>query len=118
MKDLTRERALELHRQMWSDMQRDLGDTPMRMSRIEYKQSWIAKHFPGREVCNNCFLCEYDRLRRGCDDDDWTYSKCECLIRWPKGRCEDGLSIYCEKSHWGFMPISELLALPEREDVE
>ena len=72
---LTREEALKLHRQMWSDMQRDLGDTPMRMSRIKYKQLWIAKHFPDEDVCNNCFLCEYDRLRRVCDDDDWTYSR-------------------------------------------
>jgi len=40
MKDLTREKALELHRQMWSGMQKDLGDNPDRTARYEYAEGF------------------------------------------------------------------------------
>ena len=43
---LTKEKALELHRQMWSDMQKDLGDNPPRTIRGDYKRYWLRKHFP------------------------------------------------------------------------
>lgn len=107
--ELTREKALELHRQMWSDMQKELGDNPSRGERGDYKRNWIAEHFPELEtddydiIHNNCFLCEYA---------DSEYGYCECLIDWPAGRCEDGNDT-CDERNWQYMPISELLALPE-----
>ena len=111
--ELTREKALELHRQMWTDMQKDLGDEPLREQRFGYKKDWIKKHFPelvaddcGDLIRNNCFLCEYA---------DEGYGWCECLIDWPQGRCEDA---YDEIGDWRYMPISKLLALPEREEEE
>jgi len=114
MENLTREKALELHRQMWSDMQKDLGDEPSGKQRFDYKRRWIKNHFPElvdkdddyEIIRNNCFLCEY------ADED---YSDCECLIDWPCGRCEDS---YYEAGDWRYMPISKLLALPEREEEE
>lgn len=107
---LTREKALELHRQMWTDMQRDLGDEPSHEQRHRYKADWCHKHFPGDSITCNCFLCEY------CNSVYywWEYDNCECLIKWPEGRCEDGS---CEDD-WRYMPISKLLALPEREVEE
>ena len=112
MKDLTREKALELHRQMWSDMQKDLGDNPPRTIRGDYKRYWLRKHFPELAaiddyeiIRNNCFLCEY------ADDN---YGDCKCLIDWPCGRCEDG-DEYEDERNWSYMPISKLLALPERK---
>lgn len=118
MENLTRERALELHRQMWTDMQKDLGDEPSKTQRCNYKRRWIKNHFPEladkankNDDCeiihNNCFLCEYA---------DAIYGLCECPIDWPQGRCEDGG--YENADNWQYMPISKLLALPEREEEE
>ena len=115
MENLTREKALELHRQMWTDMQKDLGDEPSREQRFDYKRRWIKNHFPElvdknddyEIIRNNCFLCEYA---------DKIYGLCECPIDWPQGRCEDGE--YESVDNWCYMPISKLLALPEREEEE
>ena len=111
--ELTREKALELHRQMWSDMMEALGDNPSRISRNNYKRQWLRKHFPelGDDceiIRNNCFLCEYANA---------IYGLCECLIDWPCGRCEDGNKDEDERD-WSYMPIPKLLALPEREVEE
>lgn len=112
IKNLTRERALELHRQMWSDMQRDLGDSPRDIDRIRYKAQWCRKHFPTGHIDNDCFLCEYINV------DTNGFSCVRCPIKWPNefkadGRCYCTIDDYYYKA-----PISEILALPEREDVE
>lgn len=99
---LTREEALKLHRQMWTDMQTELEDNPPGAMRIFFKEKWKEKHFPGEVVSDNCFLCEVTRLRNcggGCS---------KCPIVWPCGRCFDHHYYYNA-------PISEILALPERE---
>ena len=114
---LTRERALELHRQMWTDMQKDLGDNPTFEQRFNYKTRWVRRHFPREFVRCNCFLCEYAKFN---------YDECEefCPIEWPCGRCEDGdyydeeLDTHDYSDSWTHMPISRLLALPEREIEE
>ena len=108
---LTKEKALELHRQMWTDMQEKLGDNPNRDARCTYKDEWIEEHFPNEDVLNDCFLCEYCANQQFSNRDNFDYGCCKCPIDWPNGRCEDG--IY---STWYNMPISELLALYERDD--
>ena len=113
MKDLTREKALELHRQMWTDMQKDLGNNPTRDKRWQYKEDWIGEHFPNERVLNCCFLCEYCVNQQFSNRDDFDYAFCKCPIKWPNGRCEDATD-----NAWYDMPISELLALPERGDEE
>jgi hypothetical protein len=108
--DLTREQALELHREMWTNMQKELGDCPTMVERLLFKARWVRKRFPKEEVCGNCFLCEYVDSVQDC--------RCSrCPINW--GR--DGESTnYCEKTisgigvDWRYSPISEILALPER----
>lgn len=116
--ELTKEKALELHRQMWTDMQKYLGDSPSAMQRVTFKDKWCEKHFPGEEIRHSCFLCEYTR--------QFSESRGEycsrCPVVWP---CEpsDGIDDYfCEgkalideKNGYRFMPISKILALPERE---
>lgn len=96
--ELTRERALELHRKMWESMQRDLGDCPKTSDRLVYKFEWCYKH--NYELVNNCFLCEYDAQHND-------GAGCQCLIKWKYGRCIDNEYYYTA-------PISEILALPER----
>ena len=112
MKNLTRERALELHRQMWSDMQKDLGDNPIGTDRVEYKIQWCNKHFPTEHIDNHCFLCEYANMT------DKFYSCMYCPIKWPNEAEFDGVSYCTHNSYYYNAPISEILALPEREDVE
>lgn len=95
---LTRERALELHRQMWSDMQKTLGNDPAPWKRIHFKDTWINEHFPNTVICNDCFLCEY------VGNEDLSCRRCP--IKWSNGYCGN---YYLTAS------ISEILALPERE---
>ena len=98
---LTREGALELHRQMWSDMQKTLGDNPMPGKRVYFKDVWVNEHFPNAVICNDCFLCEYvNNEGLNCRN---------CPIKWPNGYCGN---YYLTAS------ISEILVLPEREIEE
>ena len=112
---LTREEALKYHRQMWSDMQRDIGDTDNAHLRTNYKAEWLKKHFPNEEIANYCFCCEYnDKI-----DDCGCY---HCPIAWPTDY--DGEPNCCklvrcssvwESPYYLVAPIHEILALPERE---
>ena len=107
--ELTRERALELHRQMWSDMQKELGDNAYGVDRIFYKEEWCEKHFPNERIANDCFLCEYaqENKKRNCNI---------CPIKWATENNEDATTVYCcYDDYYYHAPISEILALPERE---
>ena len=105
--ELTRKRALELHRQMWSDMQKELGDNPKSADRERYKRKWCEKYFPNEYIDSNCFLCEYDRLKNGYINN----CRNTCLIKWTNGGCSSGDPEF----RYYNMPISKLLALPERK---
>lgn len=105
---LTREEALKYHRQMWTDMQTELGDNPLFKERALYKKQWCKEHFPDERIEADCFLCEY--ASRYADDGDY----CDfCPIMWDKDYNMDwciGDGVTYEHS-----PISVILALPERE---
>ena len=106
---LTREKAVELHRRMWSDMQRDLGDNPTFEERFDYKHKWCKEHFPNEHIINNCFLCEY------------THCDCsKCPIKWQPSEERTWMFTRCEASlndddTWKYMPISKMLNLPIEE---
>ena len=116
--ELTKEKALELHRQMWTEMQKMFGDKPSAMKRVTFKDKWCEEHFPGVEIRHSCFFCEYTRQFSGCGEEDCS----KCPVVWP---CEpsDGIDDYfCEgkalideENGYRFIPISKILALPERE---
>ena len=98
--ELTKGQALELHWQMWTDMQTELGDNPTFGQRLMFKEKWCREHFPGEHIESNCFLCEY------CDE-------CfDCPIKWD----EDERYDYCGGQHVNYerSPISVILALPVR----
>lgn len=106
---LTREQALKLHRQMWSDMQEELGDNPFDLAREEYKRQWCNKYFPEKHIKYNCFLCEYAL--------DVAFKTCtlicdHCPIKWDFGYCFEG---FLQKKSYRNMPISKILALSERK---
>ena len=102
---LTRGQALELHWQMWADMQKELGDNPSYEKRVNFKAKWCDQHFPNEEISACCFLCEYvDRRNVDCS--------C-CPIKWNE---DDNLDWCSGKGiNYKSSPISEILALPERE---
>ena len=118
-KTLTREEALRLHREMWADMQKELGDCPSAEDRRIYKKKWVKEH-GYMSVISNCFLCEYvvnkPRDRYGVDSCtfcpiDWSplcvdgFDFCTSMYRF---ECREGFAVYTNA------PISEILALPER----
>ena len=102
---LTREEALKYHRQMWTDMQKELGDKPSFGDRMVFKHKWCKEHFPNEEIDASCFLCEYvNHHEDGCD---------YCPIKWDDNYDDDccmGGGVNYEYS-----PISVILALPERK---
>ena len=116
--ELTKEKALELHRQMWTDMQKTLGDNPNALDRIAFKEDWCDKHFPCEHITHSCFLCEYT-----CQFSRFGVELCSmCPVVWP---CEQSCVMedyFCEGKDGGntedgyrFIPISKILSLPERE---
>ena len=98
---LTREEALKYHRQMWTDMQKELGDNPTRYNRVIFKERWCREHFPKSKIACDCFLCEYvfNNSKHTCK---------ECPVVWPDEDCH-------RNGYYYDAPISEILALPERE---
>jgi len=99
MKKLTREEAIDLFHQQWTDMQKELGDCPACEDRELYKLQWCNNH--DYFNCNNCFLCEW------ANQND--YIPCdECPIDWGSVSCVGG------KIDYRYAPISVILALPER----
>lgn len=117
--ELTREEALRLHRMMWMDMQKELGDCPNTVGRLVFKREWAKKH-GYTDVLYSCFLCEYvrnikDRGRHGCSSCpiDWSSlsasrpSWCTSEYRLVRSCCNNSIH--------GNALISEILALPERE---
>lgn len=106
--ELTREQALKLHRRMWTDMQQELGDNPNSFERERYKQKWCQEHFPDESIRDYCFLCDYATFHKF----EGAYACGICPIKWDCNYCYEGDSI---KKSYRNMPISQLLALPERE---
>lgn len=104
---LTRKEALDLHRQMWEDMQEKLGDNPTPSERVLFKEEWCEEHFPNDMIENDCFLCEYTEYN--IFDNGPTCSKCPII--WPGDTCYKNQYYYT-------VPISVILALPEREVAE
>lgn len=109
---LTRERALELHRQMWTDMQTELGDNPLSFARVLFKDDWCKKH-GFKDVDCSCFLCEYV-------EQNGLWCSGECLIDWSSLADEPNAFVKCTDLYidggeiYTAALISEILALPER----
>lgn len=132
---LTRETALNLHRQMWADMLIKLGNNPDGLARTMFKLDWIRAHGYEDVECN-CFLCEYDFQQRKVKES-WKECCMHCPIDWSSlsaGEEDDLLSLPGEEvaicgdryirsnpdsylSIWRSAPISEILNLPEKEGV-
>lgn len=124
--DLTREQALKLHREMWGDMQKKLGDNPSSFDRSIYKAKWIRKHGYPSNVKNACFLCEYALKESGYDK----YKMCNyCPIDWSELTPDESSKKYgfCTYASpdlfeifeiWQTAPISQILDLPEREETK
>lgn len=114
---LTREEALRLHKEMWTNMLAELGETgsgkelTIIRARNEFKRKWCESHFPGTIFLEDCILCEFakqERMKHGYQEHRCHY----CPINWghnDRFGCESNDVI------WNYSPISEILALPERK---
>ena len=114
--DLTRKRALELHREMWGDMQKELGDNPPKYDRYDFKAQWCEEHFPNESILSDCFLCEYVRQispsRLRCYN---------CPINWGKNELKfncQGRTVSGNNADYRYDAISKILDLPEREEIK
>ena len=104
---LTREEALKYHRQMWGDMQTELGNKPSNEDRSVFKNKWCDRHFPNEKIDCHCFLCEYVTANYG--DGQCNH----CPIKWDDEHDND-CCLY-DGVNYKTSPISVILALPERE---
>lgn len=123
--NLTREEAVKLHRQMWTEMQKKLGDNPSADERYGFKADWCKEHFPNNNINNDCFLCEYVSHYRCATE----YCLASCPIDWESlkkisSQPSDCCAVYKHyegdyddenNEIYNAAPISEILALPERE---
>lgn len=116
---LTREEAIDLHKEMWTDMQAELGDEPSYLERVTFKKKWVEDHFPNEHVNSNCFLCEY---AQSIDGDPYTRCRA-CPIAWnsnssisPCCNSRELALLHCDTViDYRYSPISVILALPERK---
>ena len=110
---LTKEEAVRLFHEQWSDMQKELGDRPDPDLRQEFKSKWCRAHFPEESIAFGCFLCVY------AEQASPSYiGRCyQCPIAWPLNY--DGKPDCCNHIRMNYLlsPISEILALPVREEV-
>lgn len=100
---MSEEMAVRLHRMMWWDMQKELGNNPSGKERAQFKFDWIHKHFPSESIANDCWLCEYASSVANCGGGD-PYCK-HCPISWPDCHCNTLDFSYAKE------PISNILAL-------
>lgn len=117
-RELTREEAIRLHREMWKDMQTELGDEPNELDRLVFKRKYIEEHFPNELVRSDCFLCEYAQytdvahitgsLCAGCPVAWNSYDNPECIPDCIASWGRDAVD-------YRYSPISAILALPERK---
>ena len=125
--DMELKEAVKLHREMWSDMKKTLGDNPDGTARIAFKQEWLAEHGYSK-IDNSSFLCEYalsvmlKEMRMGI-----IHSQCDhCPIDWSRLTPDKesdyyGCCIYSDCNDdevWESASIGEILALPERKGVK
>lgn len=106
---MSEEMAVRLHRMMWSDMQKELGDRPSCDDRLKFKYEWVKRNFPGERIANDCWLCEYTSSVRECSGSPYCSY---CPISWPFCRCNTVDFSYAKA------PISEILALPARNKIQ
>lgn len=111
---LTKEEAVRLFHEQWSDMQKELGDCPDPESRVKFKAKWCRAHFPEESIAFDCFLCVYAEEQASSN----YFHRCfHCPIAWPLNY--DGKPDCCCDIRVNYLssPISEILALPVREEA-
>jgi hypothetical protein len=115
--ELTREKALELHRKMWTDMRKELGNNPTSSQRQDFKRKWCSANFPKEIIVHNCFLCAYVKKNPRSND-----ACVDCPINWNSLKRYDYDVNRCYASYKGdnpdeiylAAPITSILNLPEK----
>ena len=120
----TREEAIKWHRRMWTEMGIIEGDDCYINARIKFKRRYIQENFPGVDVLNNCFLCNYayneayDNLKEKfslIDLNDASAYMCKyCPLKW--GHIENYFDCEYSDIEWMRDPCSIIAGLEERTD--
>lgn len=138
IKNLTKEQALQLHKEMWLAMSRyelvnnkgliGLGCIELedfeRKVRNEFKSRYLDER--NLELLHDCFLCEFaaqELLRKeGLDVLSGNYCK-YCPVNWCKGcekNCDKKSSYFCECEKgglvWGLSNILEIANIDLKEE--
>lgn len=122
----TREEAIKWHRRMWTEMGVIEGDNCHIYARVWFKQRYVRENFPGVDVTNDCFLCNYalsksldnSKEKLGTPDLDFASAHmCEyCPLNW--GYADNYLD--CEDNYaginWDSGSCSLIAGLEERTD--
>ena len=117
---LTRERAITLHRRMW----RWIGLKTLREKRCVRKEEWFER-FGLKTIYSDCYCCEY--ARQFFPYSDWRNTRCfYCPIDWGVKRdcCGEGalFKLWCHEidmENWqeaGKLAL-QIVELPEKEEL-
>ena len=130
IKNLTKEQALQLHKEMWLEMaespyvvkdgfEKDVAPsfiTSESMARNIFKRDYMEER--GLEVLNNCFLCEYALQQSEFGDDyckhcpaNWCGTEQKCLN--PSYMCECG---ECNEIDWRYSNVLKIANIKPREE--
>jgi hypothetical protein len=121
----TKEDAINLHKQMWSDMLKHEKETQQvftPLDKIRFKKEWCITYF-GREISNNCILCEYAQYQLSQSNNqfeelDEKIRHCVfCPLSW--GSNENNLikgKSLCENNvvDWRWNSITQIIDLKEK----
>lgn len=118
---LTKERAITLHRRMW----RWIGLKTLREKRCVRKEEWFER-FGLKTIYNDCYCCEY--ARQFFPYSDWRNTRCfYCPIDWGgesciNNECGDGnglFNLWEATGDWqeaGKLAL-QIAELPERKEI-
>lgn len=125
IKNLTKEQALQLHKEMWLEMAKckdvtvsGINDLRNYHSHIEQRERyWFKLNYMGKNnlnILNHCFLCEYahqEMERNGCIDN---YCKF-CPVNW-ESNSEEFMCEYGDGIDWRYSNILDIANIKLREE--
>lgn len=132
IENLTKEQALQLHKEMWLAMaedpsvvkggfEKDIAHfyiTSESMARSVFKRRYMEER--GLEVLNNCFLCEYALQQSEFEDNyckhcpaNWCGTEPLCLN--PNYMCE--CDTKCNELDWRYSNIIDIANIKQREEM-
>lgn len=128
MIELTKEVAIELHKEMWQAM-KDAGGGNTSKERASFKHAYLSEKFPDVSVSHDCWLCEYSNggntfksvncascilnWCKGCDYYNKNTGICQYTGDSPEYQCECEDRTNEDGPFWQYSDIEEIINLEE-----